>query len=117
MKIEQEFSVSHEQFIDGITEMIEMTKTLLETFKEAFIKTGDPFYKIEMEKYTDVLVGLVRLLKSYMIRVENGIGVNPIILFNDGRAQFGYRMKDEVNFSNKWFKVVAKKFNGRNMVI
>ena len=117
MKIEQEFSISHEQFSQGMLEMIGMTKTILETFKKAYGKNKDPFYKVEVEKYTESLVGLVQLFKSYTVRVECGIGVNPIILFSDGKALFGYRMKDEVDFSKRWYDTIAKKINGKNMVI
>ena len=116
-KFEQEFNVSHSQFLQGMTEMMKITTDILETFKKAYAETQDPFAKIEMEKYAEALVSLVRLLKSYTIRVENGIGVLPIVLFSDGRASFGYRMKDEVDLSNRWFKEIAKKHNGREMVI
>ena len=116
MKIEQEYSVSHEQFLEGMTEMIKMTTEILETFKKAYIKTGDPFCKIAMQGYAEVLANSVKLLKSYTIRIENGIGVNPIILFSDGIATFGYRITEEVNFSKRWFKKITKSINGKQMV-
>jgi len=99
MKIENEFSITHEQFLQGMKEMIKITTDVLDIFKRAYIKNQDPFVKLEIEKYTESLVNSVRLLKSYTIRVENNIIVLPIIVFNDGVAIFGYRMKDKIDFS------------------
>jgi len=115
-KFEQEFEVTHEQFIEGMLETINIIKDVLETFKEAFRKTKDPFAKIEMEKYAESLVDTIRLFKSYTIRVENGIGVKPIVFFTDGKALFGYRMQGEVDFYKKWYEIITKIKNGKEMV-
>ena len=116
MKIENEFQITHEQFLQGMKEMIKITTDVLDIFKRAYIKNQDPFVKLEMEKYTEALINSVRLLKSYTIRVENNIGVLPIAVFNDGVAIFGYRMKDKIDFSKRWFDKITKKENGRRMV-
>ena len=117
MKIENEFQITHEQFLQGMTEMIKITTDVLDIFKRAYIKNKDPFIKLEMEQYTESLVNSVRLLKSYTIRVENNIGVLPIAVFNDGVAIFGYRMKDKIDFSKRWYDKITKKENGKEMVI
>ena len=117
MKIENEFQITHEQFLQGMKEMIKITTDVLDIFKRAYIKNQDPFIKLEMEQYTESLVNSVRLLKSYTIRVENNIGVLPIAVFNDGAVIFGYRMKDKDDFSKRWYDEITKKENGKEMVI
>ena len=117
VKIEQEFSVTHEQFLDGITETIKITTDTLGILKKAYIKTQDPFIKIEMEHYAEGLADLIKLLKIYMIRVNNGIEVQPIVLFTDKKALFGYRGKKDIKFAEKWYKIIVEKTNHKNMVI
>ena len=109
MKMEQEYNVSHEQFLDGITETIKITTDTLDILKKAYIKTQDPFIKIEMEHYAEGLADLIRLLKIYMIRIENGIEVQPIILFTDKKALFGYRGKKDIEFAKKWYEIIVSK--------
>ena len=112
IKIEQDFPVTHEQFIEGITDIIKITTETLEIFKGVYKNTQNPFAKIEMERYSESLVGLVRVLKSYTIRVENGIELNPIVVFSDNRVMFGYREKKSVEFTKRWYNIIRKQSNG-----
>ena len=116
-KPEREFSISHEQFLEGMTGIMKITTKTLEIFKGVYGKTQDPSAKIEMEKYAEVLVNLVRVLKSYTIRVDNGIGVSPIVVFSDiGRVMFGYREKKSVEFTKKWYNIIRKQSNGEMVI-
>ena len=113
----QEFNVTHSQFVEGMTETIKITMDTLEILKKAYIKTQNPFCKIEMENYAESLADLIKLLKTYMIRVENGIEVQPIIFFTDKKALFGFRGKKDLEFAEKWYEIITKVKNGKEMVI
>lgn len=112
-----EYNVTDEQFVEGITETIKITTDTLGILKKAYTKTGDPFCKIEMEHYTEGLADLIKLLKTYMLRVENGIEVQPIVVFTDSKALFGYRGKKDIEFTKKWFKIIAEGNNNTKMTI
>jgi len=116
-KFEQEYNVTHEQFIEGITETIKITTDTLDILKKAYTKTGDPFCKVEMQNYAEGLAELIKLLKSYTIKVENGIEVQPIILFTDKKALFGYRGKKDIEFAEKWYKIIVDGRNNKGMTI
>ena len=117
MKTEEEYNVTHKQFLEGINETIKITTDALKILKKAYIKTGDPFCKIEIEHYAGSLANLVKLLRTYMIKVENGIEVQPIVFFTDKKALFGYRGKKELEFVEKWYKIITGKKDDRGMVI
>lgn len=117
VKIEQEYNVTDKQFKEGTAEMIKMTTDTLKIFKRVYRETKDLFVQAEIEKYTSLVVDLMRLLKSYKLRADNGIGVQPIVVFGDGTAIFGYKGKREMEFSEKWYKIITKKRNGKEMVI
>ncbi len=112
-----EYNITHEQFTEGVTEATEMTKEALSIFKKSYKKTKDPFCRIEIESYAESLTDLVRLLKAYMLRVENGVELQPIVVFTDGKALFGYRGKKDIEFTKKWFKIIVEENNNTKMTI
>lgn len=112
----KEYQISHEQFIKGITEIIEMTRKTLETFRDSYRKTKDPLCKAEIEDYAGMLAELIKLLKKYTLRINNGIEVQPIVVFTDNKALFGYREKGDIEFSKRWYETIVRKDNHREMV-
>ena len=117
MKTEQEFSISHEQFVDGTNETIKIITGYLENLKKTYIKTQNPICKIEITQDLERLANIKKLYFIYLILVESGIELQPIVLFADKKAMFGFRRKKETEFAEKWYKIIAKKENGKNMVI
>lgn len=108
----REYSVTHEEFIEAMTEVIAIVKDRLEIFKKAYRLTKDPFCKSEIETYAGVYVELIELFKKYTLRVENGIEVQPIVVFDGCKAMFGYREKKDLEFSKKWYERIVFKGNG-----
>ncbi len=114
--IEREYDVTDEQFREGTTEMIEITMDKLNALKKEYIKTKDPDVQKMIIKYEELLFDLKLLVKSYNIYVNSKIGVQPIIVFSDGGAIFGHKGKREMEFSIKWFNIITKQHNGKEMV-
>ena len=109
----REYPVTHEDFIEAMTEVIAIVKDRLEIFKKAYKKTKDPYCKKEIEAYAEVYVELIELFKKYTLRIENGIEVQPIVVFSGYKAMFGYREKKDLEFSKKWYEKIVFKNNGQ----
>lgn len=113
---EEEYQITNEQFIEGVVEIIGLTKNDLELLKKSYEKTKDPLCKVEIEKYTETLVELVEMMKTFVLKIESGIELQAIIVFSEDKALFGYRGKKDVDFSKKWFNIIVrKKENGSEM--
>ena len=107
----REYNISNEELIEGILEVTEIIKENLEIFKKAYREPKDPLDKIEIEAYAKTYVELVILFKNYTNRIERNIELQPIIVFQDNKALFGYREKKDLEFSKKWFERIVFKNN------
>lgn len=109
----REYNITHEEFVEAMIEVIAITKDRLEIFKKAYRVTKDPLCKKEIDSYAKTYVELILLFKNYTLRVENGIELQPIVVFTDSKALFGYREIKDLEFSKKWYEKIVMKNNGQ----
>ena len=117
MKEGKEYIISHKQFEQGMSEIIKITIDSLDKLKKRYKETKNPFCKSEIESYADMLSNQIKVLETYKIRIKSGIEVQCVVLFTDKKALFGYRGKKDLEFGEKWYRIITENTNDGAMVI